>query len=371
MKLSSYDTKQLLSHFGVQIRAEVPLSDRDAHSIVKTLHEHNIKDYVIISADDDAITLRVDHPQTEALLTAFLEQHDTSSLTTRSLTAEPWQPSQINLSAQIRTDYITGKLMLQVTHWSNQAMQAHKQINVFLGVREYQMRDIASDINLPREYWRTFANIMQKLLECYIASDAALLRLDSLTADAQGEFTVLQAQMTIDDYALYRQGHLLGQLANNHMPENQTHTMANNIFHTHRSAPISIITNDAGMCLKLMDGINILRYGDSVLPANTLEIGNHYDADTLTTAVFTATRSDNTLTLLHLFCSVPTAEETTQYLLNWLYENALENPMVVHLAGIGAAGSLRLLEEKIIPNLIIKHYPVEAAQYTADWVNQP
>jgi succinyl-CoA synthetase beta subunit len=47
-------------------------------------------------------------------------------------------------------------------------------IDPLLGLREYQARDVAVAIDLPREYWKDFVKIAMGLWEVYKGSDATL-----------------------------------------------------------------------------------------------------------------------------------------------------------------------------------------------------
>lgn len=47
-------------------------------------------------------------------------------------------------------------------------------IDPFLGIRDYQSRNLASTIRLPREHWRAFSDIARNLFRCFQATDATL-----------------------------------------------------------------------------------------------------------------------------------------------------------------------------------------------------
>ncbi len=47
-------------------------------------------------------------------------------------------------------------------------------IDPLLGLRDYQARDIAASIDLPRELWRDFGKIASGLWQAYLDTDASL-----------------------------------------------------------------------------------------------------------------------------------------------------------------------------------------------------
>jgi succinyl-CoA synthetase beta subunit len=49
-----------------------------------------------------------------------------------------------------------------------------------LGLRDYQARDIAASIDLPRELWRDFSKIAAGLWQAYLETDATLAEINPL-----------------------------------------------------------------------------------------------------------------------------------------------------------------------------------------------
>jgi succinyl-CoA synthetase beta subunit len=49
-------------------------------------------------------------------------------------------------------------------------------IDPLLGLREYQARDVAVAIDLPRDYWKDFTKIAMGLWQVYQSTDASLAR---------------------------------------------------------------------------------------------------------------------------------------------------------------------------------------------------
>src|SRR3990172_6308058 len=53
-------------------------------------------------------------------------------------------------------------------------------IDPLLGLRDYQTRDIAAGIDLPKGYWRTFGAIARGLWQAYVDCDATLAEINPL-----------------------------------------------------------------------------------------------------------------------------------------------------------------------------------------------
>ena len=77
-------------------------------------------------------------------------------------------------------------------------------IDPLLGLRDYQARDIAASIDLPRELWRDFSTIATGLWQVYKNTDAELAEINPLVITKDNHLLALDGKMLIDDNALFR-----------------------------------------------------------------------------------------------------------------------------------------------------------------------
>ena len=77
-------------------------------------------------------------------------------------------------------------------------------IDPLLGLKDYQARDIAAGIDLPREFWRSFGKIANGLWQAYKRSDANLAEINPLVITADNKLVAVDGKMVIDDNALFR-----------------------------------------------------------------------------------------------------------------------------------------------------------------------
>src|SRR5512135_771170 len=77
-------------------------------------------------------------------------------------------------------------------------------IDPLLGLRDYQARDIAAAIDLPRELWRDFSKIAGGLWRAYLESDATLAEINPLVITKDNRLVALDGKMILDDNSLFR-----------------------------------------------------------------------------------------------------------------------------------------------------------------------
>ena len=60
-------------------------------------------------------------------------------------------------------------------------------IDPLLGLRDYQARDIAAGIDLPRDHWRLFGQIAHGLWHAYLDCDATLAEINPLVITSENQ----------------------------------------------------------------------------------------------------------------------------------------------------------------------------------------
>ena len=83
-----------------------------------------------------------------------------------------------------------------------------KIIDPLLGLRDYQLRDLANNIDLDRSLWHDFSEIIRNLWRVYIECDASLVEINPLVVASEGRLFALDAKIILDDNALFRHANL-------------------------------------------------------------------------------------------------------------------------------------------------------------------
>ncbi|MCD4674097.1 MAG: succinate--CoA ligase subunit beta, partial [Anaerolineaceae bacterium] len=77
-------------------------------------------------------------------------------------------------------------------------------INPLLGLRDYQIRDVAASIGLPGNYWKQFMKVAYGLWRAFLRMDATLIEIKPLVITSDHRLLALDALMIVDDNASFR-----------------------------------------------------------------------------------------------------------------------------------------------------------------------
>lgn len=234
-----------------------------------------------------------------------------------------------------------------------------EHIDPYLGLRDYQIRNLAYGIELPRELWKQFGKIARGLYDCYINSDATLAEINPLIIDGDGNLLAVDGKMSIDDSALFRHPDLAEMRDTSAEPAEETDARAAGLSYIKLDGEIGCMVNGAGLAMTTMDMTKL--FGGS--PANFLDIGGGAKAETVAAALRIILADPNVKAVLfNIFGGITRGDEVARGILAALNEVKVDLPMVVRLVGTNEEEGRRLLDEANIPNMITAATLAEAAQ---------
>ncbi|HLA42489.1 MAG TPA: ATP-grasp domain-containing protein, partial [Aggregatilineales bacterium] len=123
-------------------------------------------------------------------------------------------------------------------------------VNPLIGIQNYQIIQMASGMELPRELWKQFGKIAKGLYQCYVESDAILCEINPLAivGDGQGgvELRALDGKMSLDDNALMRHPNLEELRDTADEPEEETMAREADLSFVKLDGQIGCMVNGAG-----------------------------------------------------------------------------------------------------------------------------
>ncbi len=211
-----------------------------------------------------------------------------------------------------------------------------------LGVKSYHSRYLAAGIDLPRELWKEFHNIVSNLFACFQANDASLTEINPLVITGDNHLLALDGKMSIDDNALYRQPQLAEMRDTEEEPEAEREARLSGINFIKLDGNIGCMVNGAGLAMTTMDVIEY--FGGS--PANFLDIGGGAKAEQVATALRIILSDPNVKAVLfNIFGGITRGDEVARGIVAALDRVQTDVPMVVRLAGTNAKEGMAILAD--------------------------
>jgi len=235
-----------------------------------------------------------------------------------------------------------------------------------LGLRGYQIRYLVGD--LPAEAKEGTAAILAKMYELLVASDATLVEINPLALLRSGVVIALDAKVTIDDNALFRQPELA--VLRSSFPVDPTQARANEkgLQYVKLDGEVGIIGNGAGLVMATLDVVS--QAGGR--PANFLDVGGGASADSMATSL-EVVLSDPAVrsVLVNIFGGITRGELVAQGILQALSRAHARVPIVVRLDGTNAEEGRRILEEAAHPRIVPAATMLEAARLAVELARAP
>jgi succinyl-CoA synthetase beta subunit len=215
-------------------------------------------------------------------------------------------------------------------------------IDPLLGIKDYQTRDIALGIELPREHWRAFSQIAFGLWRAYLECDATLAEINPMVITGDNKLVALDGKMVLDDNALFRHPDLVELRDLDAEVQSEIEARKYGLSFIKLDGNIGCMVNGAGLAMTTMDIIKL--FGGE--PANFLDIGGGAGADKVAAAMRIILTDPNVKAILfNIFGGITRCDEVARGILTALEEVKPNVPMIVRLVGTNAEEGRRLLSQ--------------------------
>jgi succinyl-CoA synthetase beta subunit len=231
-----------------------------------------------------------------------------------------------------------------------------EHIDPFIGLRDFEVRNIALGIELPRELWKQFGQIASGLYQTYLQTDASLAEINPLVIGGDGTLKALDGKIVLDDNALYRHPDLAEMRDLDEESPQETEARKYGLSYVKLDGDIGCMVNGAGLAMGTMDIVKL--FGGS--PANFLDIGGGAQADKVAAALrIILSDSKVRAVLINIFGGITRCDEVARGIIAAMHDLKISQPMVVRLVGTNEAEGRRLLADA---NLITAQSLADAAQ---------
>ena len=215
-------------------------------------------------------------------------------------------------------------------------------IDPLLGLRDYQARDIATSIDLPRDNWKVFGQIAKGLWKAYQDSDATLAEINPLVITTDNKLLAVDGKMVLDDNALFRHPDLEEMRDLDIEAPSEIEARKYGLSFIKLDGNIGCMVNGAGLAMTTMDIIKL--FGGE--PANFLDIGGGASSEKVAAALRIILNDPNVKALLfNIFGGITRGDEVARGILAALEVIQTDVLMVIRLVGTNAEEGMQILAD--------------------------
>jgi succinyl-CoA synthetase beta subunit len=219
----------------------------------------------------------------------------------------------------------------------------------------YQLRLLKQEMNYDN--LAKLDDLTTKIIKLYLESDLSLLEINPLILDGDNELICLDAKISVDSNALFRQKDLA--LLNDESQEDTKVIKASksDLNYIPLEGNIGCMVNGAGLAMATMDLIK--SYGG--LPANFLDVGGGTNSDKVAEAFSIILEDTNVKGILvNIFGGIVKCDDIANGIKKALQKIKLNIPVVVRLEGNNQDLGIKILKE--IPQIKVEGDLAKAAK---------
>jgi len=353
MKLHEYQSKQIFSKYSIPIPSgQVAATASEAKQIAAELGGRVvIKSQVLVGGRGKAGGIRLaKNPQEAQELATQILAMDIKGLPVRKVLVDEAASIETEIYLGVTNDRAARKPVMMASSAGGVDIEevartspekiARVHIDPLLGLRDYQTRDLAYGIDLPREQWRAFGQIAHGLWQAYKDCDANLAEINPLVITAEKHLLAVDGKMVIDDNALFRHPDLAEMRDLDEEAGAETEARKYGLSFIKLDGQIGCMVNGAGLAMATMDIIKL--FGGE--PANFLDIGGGASSDKVAAALRIILADPNVkVVLINIFGGITRCDEVARGIVTALQEVKVQAPMVVRLVGTNAEEGRQIL----------------------------
>ena len=237
---------------------------------------------------------------------------------------------------------------------------ARLHVDPLEGHQPYQARRLVygAGIDDPSEQ-KQVLDIIGKLYECFVGTDAMLCEINPLIVTPEGEVRALDSKLTVDDNALYKHPDVTAMHDPESVPPEERAAREKGVTYVKLDGEVGILGNGAGLVMSTLDVIALA----GGRPANFCDLGGGGDAQGVVDALEVITADPQVRSIFfNIFGGITRTDEVARGILAALDRMKIEHPIVVRLDGTNAEDARELLAEAGPENLHVEPTMLEGAK---------
>ncbi len=354
MKLQEYHAKKLYARYNIPIpKGRIAASASEARQLCEELGgKVVIKAQVLAGGRGKAGGIRlVRSPEEAEEVTTQILSTRIKELPVRKVLVEEAVSIKMEIYLSITNDRASQKPMLIASGAGGVDIEevakktpgkiAKMEIDPLLGLRDYHIRDIALNIDIPRQLWRSFGEVIYSLWKVYTDCDATLVEINPLVITSEGRMVALDAKVDLDENALFRHPDLadLRDIDGEDWAETQGRKFG--VTFVKLDGDIGCMVNGAGLAMATADVIK--HFGGK--PANFLDIGGGASSEKVAAALRLILADTNVkAVLINVFGGITRCDEVANGIKSAYTEDNRKIPIVVRLVGTNDEKARQMLK---------------------------
>lgn len=224
------------------------------------------------------------------------------------------------------------------------------------GMNDYELRKAVKQAQIPARAQGQMVGMIRKLLKAYMEADADMIEINPCALTPDGKLIAADAKVSIDENALFRHAEYAATSAESAVDPIEAEASKRGIAYVRLGGDIGIIGNGAGLVMCSMDEVKAA----GGRPADFLDVGGGAQAERVKSCVELVMMDPNVKGLLiNIFGGITRGDEVANGIIAAFAELDVRIPVVARVEGTASEEARRLLAgTQIVPATTMQ----EAAQ---------
>lgn len=209
-------------------------------------------------------------------------------------------------------------------------------------IRPYHLIRLANFMGWKGEMAKKGMRLAASIGRAFIESDADLLEINPLVETPDGEIWAIDAKLSVDDNALFRQKEVVNFYDPSQVSKNEVLAKEYDLAYISLEGNIGCMVNGAGLAMSTMDIIH--HYGGQ--PANFLDVGGGADKEKVAAGCKIILSDPNVkVILVNIFGGIMNCATIAEGVIAAVGELGIKVPLIVRLEGTNVEKGRKILEE--------------------------
>jgi succinyl-CoA synthetase beta subunit len=247
---------------------------------------------------------------------------------------------------------VAGGMEIEEVALNSPEKLAKINISALEGVSAAKALEIAQKAGIPSEVQKEVAELIQKLWEMFVATDATLVEVNPLVRTPDNRIVALDGKVTLDESANFRHSENEKFIDTDNVDPLETKAKEKDLNYVKLDGSVGIIGNGAGLVMSTLDVVAYAgeKFG-GVKPANFLDIGGGASAQVMADGLGIILSDPSVKSVfVNVFGGITSCDAVANGIVQAIEilksgSNYVQRPIVVRLDGNNAAEGLRILRE--------------------------